>query len=259
MANRVYLNVYGTSYTMEAPCTEDIVIDAKSSFSSFGELVPGAAGLVSMVNTITAGMNSNVGVGMLNLTNALDVPRWQKTEPVRVSLDMNFYIKTDPYEDVWRPTMLIMAMQVLSENRSEGGDSVTSYITPGVSLATMGKVQSKGGFSDGAPKLDIDGMETPPAPKPDEYPNNAKLCSLYIPGIVYIPLAYVESANPTWSKQLTIGGFPLWSKVNLQVTGLFPAVFETNFLSVNPNGYFKGSNTAFEGAINTITELSVTG
>ena len=60
----------------------------------------------------------------------------------------------------------------------------------------------------------------------------SKLCSVYIPSIVYIPKAIVEVAQPTWSKQRTDQGYPIWSKVNVQFTGLVSAIAEENFLNL---------------------------
>ena len=51
----------------------------------------------------------------------------------------------------------------------------------------------------------------------------AKLVSLEIPGILYLELAVIERAIPTFSKQITDSSYPLWAIVETTFMGVFPA------------------------------------
>jgi hypothetical protein len=242
MANRVYIDIIGTNIMLSAVCSEDINVQAVSQFTRISDLVPGMNELVGLITTYGGVLNGEVKKAMGQVQNALDIPIWSKTEPVKLPIDLNFFLKTSGYEDVWRPTMVLQSMCVLS--RSADG---TSLITPGFNANTIGHAgnnlgnpvkpgevkklaQKAEGSTSNASQLMKEEDDLPKT-----FASKSKLCSVYIPGIVYMPIAILESIQVTWSKQLTNKGYPIWAKVNCQFTGSFPAVFEDNFLSVNPN------------------------
>lgn len=260
MANKVLIQILASSpIILEAPCTEDIVVDAKSQYSSFGELVPSMETLTNFVSTAYSSIGGTVQRGVMTLKNALDVPRWIKTDPARLALDMNFYIKTNPYTDVWLPTMLLLSMQILSRNNAN------EFITPGMSINAMNAFQDPNSSERTQSKEKSPNLNEKASATDDiknlfkSLPTKAKLCSVYIPGIIYLPLAYVEVAQPTWSKQITEKGYPLWSKVQLQLTGLYPAVAEDNFFSVNPREISSSIQTVYADAINNTKSNQPTG
>jgi hypothetical protein len=233
MANKIYMNVLGTDISFSAVCTEDIQVQAQSQFTRIGDFVPSIDNLVTIANVTTNGIAGRTSSGMINLKNALDIPIWQKTEPVKIVMDMNFFIQTSGYYDVWLPTMTLQSMNILSKDL-EGG-----IITPGFNLDSIGKASSiinTGGSlkKDQLKYLIADMFPNDTAPQASDF-TNSKLCSVYIPSIVYLPIAIVENLQVTWSKQLSSKGYSIWSKVNVQFTGAISAIFEDNFLSVNPD------------------------
>lgn len=237
MANRVYIDIIGTDIMFSAVCTEDINVQAVSQFSKISDLVPGMTELANMVSTAQSVLSNQISKGIANIQNALDIPIWLKTEPVKIPIDLNFYIKSSGYMDVWRPTMVLQSMCVLSKKQGSN-----SLITPGFNINSIGNAGKTVTSSDikamkgKAESSDINSSALWNEEKdfPTTFPSTSKLCSLYIPGIVYVPIAIIESIQVTWSKQLSSKGYPIWSKVNCQFTGAYPAVFEDNFLSVNP-------------------------
>jgi len=229
MANRVYIDIIGADITFSSICTEDINIQAVSQFTRISDLVPEMNTLVSLITTSTSVLDSTVSSRLGWVQNALDVPIWQKTEPVKIPVDLNFFVKSSGYQDVWRPAMLLQSMCILSKKGSK-------LITPGFNINTIGKagetvsdaniqnIQSKARMLDGQMASYNESKDFPV-----DFPKTSKMCSVYIPGIVYVPLAILETIQITWSKQLTDKGYPIWAKCNCQFTGAYPAVFEDNF------------------------------
>ena len=236
MANRIYIDIIGANITFSAICQEDINVQAISQFSRISDLVPAMSELVNLITTSGGVINEQVSEAMGWVKNALDVPIWNKTEPVKLALDLNFFVQTSGYGDVWRPTMLLQSMCVLSKKRNG------TLATPGFSLRSIGKIYESVKESDvkklqkNEAKVDSRSRDLSLVEKsfPSDYPVSSKLCSIYIPGIVYIPIAFIESIQVTWSKQLTDKGYPIWSRVNCQFTGASASVFEDNFLSICP-------------------------
>jgi hypothetical protein len=241
MANKVYVNIIGTDIILSAVCTEDIQVQAQSQFSSIGDMVPGINQLANLVVSGSSVTGGTISRGMADVKNALDVPTWQRTEPVKVAMDMNFFLKTSGYLDVWYPTMVLQSMNILSR-KGEGQDAL--LITPGFNVGNIGKEAKIQTASNNYNSLETNlqkftlndriGASQEILPSTDTLKGTSKLCCLYIPSIVYLPVAYVENVAVTWSKQKTDQGYPIWSKVNVQFTGATPAVFEDNFLSICP-------------------------
>lgn len=242
MANRIYIDILDANIMLSAVCSEDINVQAVSQFTRISDLVPGMNTLVNMISGGESVLGGRVRESIGKVQNALDVPIWSKTEPVKIPVDLNFFLKTSGYEDVWRPTMILQSMCVLS--RSTDGNSL---ITPGFNATTigyagnnLGKAVKPGEVNRIANKAESSTSNATNLIKEEEdlpktFSSRSKLCAIYIPGIVYSPVTILESIQVTWSKQLTDKGYPIWAKVNCQFTGSFPAVFEDNFLSVNPN------------------------
>ena len=97
MANRVYISILNTDITFSSVCTEDISVQAQSQFSRIGDFIPSIAALSSMVATGGNMIKGSVSTDVVKLQNAMDIPIWQKTEPVKVTLDLNFFIKKAAY------------------------------------------------------------------------------------------------------------------------------------------------------------------
>jgi hypothetical protein len=236
MANKVYVNIIGTDIILSAICTEDIQVQAQSQFSSIGDMVPGINQLANLIAGGEGVTGGTINVNVSNVKNALDVPIWQKTEPVKIAMDMNFFLKTSGYLDVWYPTMALQSMNILSRS-TEG----TNLITPGFNVGNIGKSQTTSvavsSVTENVLKFQLNEAASTvkqDLPSTDTLKGTSKLCCVYIPGIVYLAVAYVENVAVTWSKQKTDQGYPIWSKVNVQFTGATPAVFEDNFLSICP-------------------------
>jgi len=242
MANRLKIKMLGTRAGVgefESVFTEDVQVQAISQFNSIGEFVPAMSTLVNLVTSAQATLGGSISKGMLNMQNAINVPLWQKTEPVKIVADMNFFIKTSAQEDVWDPTMFLQSLVILSKKDNNTlivpGFNLTNLAKAGVEISE--KAQKKANeFAKTALADAQNGTEsTTTTPlSGEDYTIRGKLFSVYIPGIVLIPVAMMENIAITWSKQLTAEGCPLWSKASVSIIGAAPAVYEDNFLSAEP-------------------------
>jgi hypothetical protein len=60
----------------------------------------------------------------------------------------------------------------------------------------------------------------------------SKLVDIWIPGIIQLKNAYIASIAPTYSRQRTVMGFPIWGILEIQFSGLVPAIYQDNFENV---------------------------
>jgi len=199
MANRIFIQNYNrTDDSMDFPLLEDVTLEIVSQFSSFGEAVPKVSEIVNFAATLQAGIAGSVDQGVILTKNLFDIPRWKKTDPIKFVAKLVFPLKDKGAEkDIFIPMKKLISYSILTSN-SDG-----SYAVPGISLASLESFQSSGGRQG--------------------FSKNAKLISIGIPGVVYLPVAMIERASPTYSKEITESGFPLWGQIDISILGVYPA------------------------------------
>jgi hypothetical protein len=174
------------------PLLDDVLIEVQSQFSSFGEMVPQVQSVLQLATSVQSNITGQVAGSLLHLLNKFDIATWKKTDPLRFQTTLTFYAgQNGAYEDVFRPMTDITNYVMLTKTGN-------SYRTPGVNLKTI----AKSGVSASA---------------------GARLVSVFIPGMVYVPQAFIRSARPTFSKYITTAGFPVWGKIDVQFESLIPA------------------------------------
>jgi hypothetical protein len=191
----------------ELPLIEDVSVDVQSQFGSYGDMVPGLSNMIHLVSTLSASGGA-VGEGILNLTNQLDAQRWDRTDPTRLTVKLGFFVKDKPYENVIYPVSTLVGMSILTYNAKD-----KNYSVPGINLKDMSNFTKKLGQSGNFV--------------------GSKFCSVLIPGIIYLPVAYIEKATPTYSKQVTENSYPLWATLELTFVSTFPAL-ESDFKDTHP-------------------------
>ena len=202
MANRLFLQDHANaSKLFSFPLTKDPMIEVGSTFSTFGEEFPNVVHYLDIGTQFMAGGMGEIGKGWLGFTNLFDIKRWSKTDPVNITVDLQLWTKTDSKKDVHDAALSIMEYTMLT---LEDG----MFILPGMSLASLPDFQGN----------DYSGTSS-----------KAKLVSLWIPGIVYIPQAMIVKSTPVFSKEITEAGFPLWAELNMHIESIFPA--NTEFFS----------------------------
>ena len=185
---------------MSFPLQEDVKIDVTSEILSWSDQAP-AVDMVDKLQAVSTARGS-VNEGLLDLTNMVNAPRWQKTNPLEISLTLGFYLIDNPYEDIYKPIKKLIGYAVLSRDK-EG-----RIIPPGIFLPSVAETQ----------------MQTGDGPKKSA----SKLISLKIPGILFMKVAMIRNATPTFSQHITESGYPLWASLDVTITGLLPA-FEDDF------------------------------
>lgn len=216
MANKIYIQFLNTGEDEDfgitfgnplptlitAPLLEDITLDIKSEFTSFADAIPALSDLVSMMGHIQTGMSGEMSAGWANLQNLFDVPRWQKTNPIRFVVKIGVYTKNDPKKNVWDVFTQFSRYSILSLT-PDG-----KWRVPGISLSSMKDTQLNLAKGKSAKQV---------------FSSNAKTIAVAVPGIIYLAPAMIESAIPTFSKQITESGYPLWANIEVSIVGLFPA------------------------------------
>ena len=215
--------ILSNANVLELPLLEDVKIDGQSQFTSFNEMVPKIGEIIDLITSRFSAATGEVGAELLELKNKFDLPKWQKTDPIKINVTLGFFTKTDSWSDVYKPTKDIIGLSILSKDPSDN----TNYIVPGISLNTQKEYNIKNKGNNKNPSVNE---------------IKAKIVALEIPGIIYIPLAYVEMALPTYSKQQTESGYPLWCTLDCQFVSVSPATTEMYNNAILGRTYMQAEN-----------------
>lgn len=208
--------------TFVYPLTEDVTFDYQSEIGGMLDGVPGLSkltDLMSTVNSITA-TGGRTSKGNIAMEQFMSGPRWKSTNPVKFPVKILLYTQDDAYKDVWLRAKNLISMSILTYDR----DSKT-YITPGLNIN------------------DIKGAD-PKKKGPERLTGN--YISVEIPGMLYLPMAFIEKVTPNFSKEVCWSheikkNFPIWCEVELNITGVYPAT--TEFLDMVTDDSFRPDTT----------------
>jgi hypothetical protein len=211
--------------TLVYPIMEDFQIETVTEFSSFAELCPTISSLVDLGITYESASSGGVSAGGFNLRSVLDAPRWQRTNPVKITVDMFFYTKTDPYTDVLIPINSLIGShlpRIVDKKIKVPGLNATNVknLDKTISNAVNSSEGKKAAEELGEGKS---GEKELKRLLESQY---SVLFSVLIPGVIFLPAAFVFAIAPTYSKHVTEQGYPLWASVNLQIQSLTPALAE---------------------------------
>ena len=243
--NTIYIQT-SSKEMIEAPIMDDIPIEAVSEFSTFGDLVPMIDQVVTLLTAYGSGKGQTSDTALL-ARGILDAPRWTKTNPVKITVDLHFYNKTSSLDDVITPMNTLLGLHLISMNENR------TYKIPGFNAKNItalrdviaNKQSKKEDIVAATKALDLafggeERAETIMKSMEDT------TISVLIPGIVYLPIAYIHSITPTYSKFITDAGYPLWATANVQIVSLSPAMFEN---------FSNGSKVVSEKNIFGVTSL----
>ena len=238
--NRLFVEVLKSNIQPESfLLQEDFTIDAKSEFSSFGELLPG--GITNLVNLAISysSTGSTVGAGTVYMSNVMDLKRWMKTYPASINCTLKFYTREDVVTDVWLPMNFFLSLGILSRIEEGTGDKKRgSFVTPAPSLGSCGQI-SRALKGDKDKKVQ---SSTKLALRDLVQGNNkseagfglkfseikSKILSVLIPGVIYLPYCFVEEVTPTYSNQVVVADngkeYPLWGEIQLRLSGIYSAI-----------------------------------
>jgi hypothetical protein len=177
---------------------------------------------------------------------------WKDTEPINMSTKLVFETKTNPYYDVYLPTMLLLSRTTLTP-KSEGSNEM---IVPGFFVGVFKTSVNKQGevTSDTVPPSNTKVKRTDANYQNqintliDSASDNGKLISTFSVGfreintsgggsvsvdassigytyksLISFSPCYIQSVKPTFSKDRTTSGIPLRAEVEVSVQSLFSA------------------------------------
>jgi len=239
MANRIYMKMFNRvtgeeNYILDSPLQEDIPIELNTTFQDVSELFPsGLDTILSLYKTKSAVIGSTAK----GFEDLIGQPIWQKTDPLKLSLSLIFYTKDKPFEDVLVPTLSLCALTTLTDiPAGMGMESVldkkgndtgkqkkttsTTYALPGIQFADVTNIRGKNTAESMTSSKDYSSL----------FQNGTKstVCSVLIPGVIFLPVALVTSAKPTFSKEvvripLSFNVCPLWAKVDIEIRSITPS------------------------------------
>lgn len=245
---------------------EDWSMEVKSNFQSYAEAMGSVSSIASTLQGIiekfrTAGSLNSGTTSIAGDYNKFLV--WKDTEPINLSLTLTFETKTDPYYDVFIPVNLLLSRTMitpisdynakvpgffaglLSSKNSSSGTTTTETARPGTGVGgptavtnlanLISEVQGNGKILNSFGILFRNLTD-------DSAPVNTSLNSSTV-GYGYKPLltispSFILSVKPTYSKDRTTSGIPLYAKVEVQVQSLFSAMDSVLSTSSRTSGNF---------------------
>jgi hypothetical protein len=209
--------------TLTYPIMEDFQIETSTEFSSFAELCPTISSLLDLGMAYESASSGGVSTAGFNIRSVLDAPRWQKTNPVKITTDIFFYTETDPYTDVCLPMNALLGAhlpRIVGKKIMVPGLNATNVndidkIIKSAKEKSTAAFEELGGGKQGEKELRniLDSQYS-------------ALFSVLIPGVVFLPVAFIFAIAPTYSKHVTENGYPLWANANVQIQSLTPAFAE---------------------------------
>lgn len=116
---------------------------------------------------------------------------WTGTEPVTFSFDTTLYMKTSARKDVFEPAKVLMKLPLpMLAKKGEG----FGLIAPGPSVLDALNIDTKFG----------------------------RMYSFRC-GVFYLPAVVFEKAEPTWSSEVDEEGYPIWCKLQMEISSLYTA------------------------------------
>jgi hypothetical protein len=225
---------------------EEFSLNLESSFQSVEEMLP--SGIGNAVRTATTIQRATGGVSA-GFTNLFGFQVWEKTAPIELNLEFMFNTVKSGWLDVWAPMASLCGQAILSLDVKAGTETVdgqdiltftesNTYRTPGVSTQNLGffqraKERQDKAKGDGAATSKTGGAAKNTPPKTENARQNTKVVSIEIPGLIFLETALIKSAKPTFSKEITESGAPLWGKLDLSIQSVTPAndnlIFQSAF------------------------------
>lgn len=228
--------------TVRVPILEDFTYEVKSNFesqadaiSSFGGIASSIIGLFQALNKLSA-LGGETGMG----NEFLNFQVWQNTEPFRMNLRTTFHRNEDPYGDVYLPAITLMTQSIMSEVGFPGRPRL---ILPGVNAKNKDLINRA--REDKSKK---ESLSDPGQTKPTDFGtvvNNKQLVRAFQTdgnkilnafriysktgnnervNLLEVAPCFIETAKPTWSKNQTESGYPLWCEMDVTVQSIFSAV-----------------------------------
>lgn len=216
MANRIYIKLYNritdeANYIIDSPLQEDVTLDIQTNYTDVDEIIPSFLSTARNLMKTGTQVSSTASKG---ITDILSQPIWDKAEPLKISTNLIFYTQKDPKKDVLEKALSLCSLNVLSST------TPGTYNVPGVAFSDMSKIRESTSYEIGGNK-DYSSL----------FSANSKstVCSVLIPGIIFLPVALCIASKPIFSKEVVLkNGFPypLWCKIDTELRSITPATLD---------------------------------
>lgn len=207
----------GIDLTLRLPIIEEVQFDGRSNFVAASDFFGG-----QMVSTIQrfANIFSAMSGTATSLSALFDYQLWDKTEPLRLSLEVTLSTQTNVLYDVVYPAESLMNLSALT-HRDNGG-----FAVPGVNLANFKEVQ-RGYLKENKIK------NSEPTGVSEIQKNESALLNIPYSKFIEVSMPMFHSkgmlvveSRPQWNSQTAITSageeYPASVKVSLQLQSLFP-------------------------------------
>lgn len=225
---------------IDIPLLEDFSYEVQSTFQDFKDVlseIPLLGKILDLFQTINK-VSSTVTGKTMEGSEYLKFQAWEKTEPFKMNIKGIFDNKTSSYYDVYLPSIMLMNQNIISI----GTDG--KLYTPGLNLQNIQWIK----------KLRDDNKKTKDGPGAENKSDQEKmaettkkentivdrlksgsnkvigsfqLLTKNINGeevrIIDVAPCFIEIAKPTWSKEQTTAGLPLWCELEIQIQSVFSA------------------------------------
>lgn len=236
---------------------DDFAYETKSNFENVGDQLSGLNSFISSVIGFLDKINTLSALGGKEspFSQFLKLQGWKDTEPFRMSFQFNLNTKTDPFIDVYAPAMALMSMSILSVKDGQ-------YYTPGINFKNMNMIQQKreeekkqsqtkkpdpkkGGTvnPENSEKAEGDKILAQSNASSSKLIDTFSIITTAIKGVsdavpknnsgdnsspdeislLTVNGCFIESCKPTWSKERTSSGIPLWCNLDVTIQSIFSA------------------------------------
>ena len=230
---------------------EDWSFEVKSNFQSYAEAIGSVSGIAQTLTGIIEKLKtaSSLGSGRTNIQNDYNkLMVWKDTEPITMNVKLVFETKTDPYLDVYLPTMLLLSLTSLSSIGTSSEMRVPGFYA-GIQKSSLNKdgqaVVDTTPPGSGQLKRGDAGYDDAMKTYIKKHSDKGKLLSNFtvafrsIKGgntsmstnsigysykeLISFGTSFINSVKPTFSKDRTTSGVPLRAEVDIGVQSLFSA------------------------------------
>lgn len=245
----------GAWVTEKYTLNQDVQFELVTSTQNFRDFFPS---LVTKILDFVKMAGQASGLGDYYLESSMALPMWEKTEPLRLNLELLFYTKKNPLTDVIIPIFDLCSLALPLRVGARYQLPFINVITAVKSMKELLQMEVKDtkDMAEEKPNLlmgdgnrnfvDEFGLAFLTGGGEIEYNRKSELAqrakskslqqvrnvSLKIPGVIDLPIAFVTKATPIFSKELTKKDYPLWGQLNLEIRSIEPADANMLFNSV---------------------------
>lgn len=189
--NGVYRNIVPNDINLIIE--EDITLSLSSTFD---DVVGNTdSNLFNLLGNLSKGIFGD-NASFSGQFKQLGMQLWKKSAPISFKVSLGFYLgmagKYNAKYEVYDPTMALIKLPLPSE-----GGALGSLIPPGPSILTAFDIENQ--ILEGS------------------------VISCQIARILYLSNVIIESVQPTFSNETDVDGYPVWSKVELDIKSVMNA------------------------------------